>query len=116
MAVAMGVLVLAACGGYAGSRQVVTGLLVRVGGPATLNSVPPPVRLPGEVTARGAGGQEFRVAVGSDGRFRLSLPSGTYRLTGQSPRAAGGTCRAARAIQVGPRQPVRNVWVVCSIS
>jgi hypothetical protein len=54
------------------------GTLVRTGGPAP----GPPVPLPGRVVAIGSAGARFTTGVGTNGRFRLSLLPGKYRLTG----------------------------------
>jgi hypothetical protein len=55
-----------------------------------------------------------------NGRFRLSLPFGTYRMTGHSPQVWVGNaqelCLAARKVHLTGREPVRNIQVVCSIS
>jgi hypothetical protein len=64
-----------------GSHQSVTGLLVRVGGPAPGSSVP----LSGTVVARNAADGQFTTTTGKNGRFQLSSPPGLYRLTGHSP-------------------------------
>lgn len=107
--------ILVGCCGQSGSDQTVTGLLVRVGGP------PPgsPVPLPGTVVARNTAGGQFTTTTGNNGRFQLSLPQGTYRLTGQSPQVMGDSqqelCRAARTVHVTMRRPLHNIWVICSI-
>jgi hypothetical protein len=59
-----------------------TGELLRVGGP------PPgsPIHLPGRVTLTDVvSGATFHGSAGSDGRFSVTVPAGTYRVTGQSP-------------------------------
>jgi hypothetical protein len=98
----------------------VTGILIRVGGPATLSHPQNLLPLPGEVAARSAAGKQFTAATGTNGRFRLSLPPGTYRLTGHSPQVMvnnqQGLCIARRAVRVTRRKPLHNIWVVCSIS
>jgi hypothetical protein len=118
--VAASVSILAGCGGQPADGQPVTGTLVRVGGPATLSGSPPPLPLPGTVVARNAAGQPFTATAGNDGRLELSLPPGRYRLTGHSPQVWVNNqqmlCSAQNAIDVTKRRPVRNVWVVCSIS
>jgi hypothetical protein len=107
--------ILAGCSGQSGPHQTVTGLLVRVGGPAPGAPVP----LPGTVVARTAAGAQFAATTGKDGRFQLSLPPGTYRLTGHSPQVMGDgqqtLCRAARAVRVTRHKPVPHIWVVCSV-
>jgi hypothetical protein len=103
------------CSGQSGSQQTVTGLLVRVGGPAPGSPVP----LPGTVVARNAAGEQFTTTTSKDGRFQLSLPPGTYRLTGHSPQVMGDgqqlLCRAERTVHVTRHKPVHNIWVICSI-
>lgn len=111
--------ILAGCGGQPGYGQTVTGMLVRVGGPAGPKGPPPPVPLPGTVVARNAAGQQFTATTGKDGRFQLSLPPGTYRLTGQSPQVMVNgkqmLCAADRAIHLMKHRPLRNISVICSI-
>ena len=101
--------------GQAGPYQTVTGLLIRVGGPHPGSPVP----LPGTVVARSAAGEQFTTTAGEDGRFQLSLPPGSYELTGYSPEVLGdgqqALCRAERAVHVTRDKPVHGVWVICSI-
>lgn len=113
MAIAAAVL-MAGCGDPATAHQIVTGQLVRVGGPAPGLPVP----LPGQVEARDANGNVFSATVGHDGRFHLSLPPGTYRITGHSPRIQDGKaqCAAAKPVHVTKASAVAGVQVVCSIS
>jgi outer membrane protein assembly factor BamB len=93
----------------------VAGTLVRIGGPAPGSPVP----LPGRVVAIGSAGARFTTAVGTNGRFRLSLLPGTYRLTGYSPlvRANGAqmSCAALHPVHVTADKTRRDVDVVCSI-
>ena len=107
--------ILVGCSSQSDSHQAVTGLLVRVGGPAPGSPVP----LPGTVVAQNATGEQFTTTTGKDGRFQLSLPPGTYRLTGHSPQVMGdgqqALCRAERPVHVTKAKLVRNTWVVCSI-
>jgi hypothetical protein len=118
--VVAGVLILAGCSGQPADEQTVTGMLVRVGGPPSLSGPPPALPLPGTVVARNGAGLQFTATVGNDGRFELSLPPGRYRLTGHSPQVWVNNrqmlCSAQDAIQVTKRRPLRNIWVVCSIS
>ncbi len=116
VAAVAGLPVLAGCGGQAGPRLAVTGILIRVGGPAGLSGPPSPLPLPGEVVARSTAGTQFTAVAGKDGRFRLSLPPGTYRLTGHSPQVAGELCTATRAVRVVMGRPLHTVQVICSIS
>jgi len=110
-------LVLAGCSGHATAAPgTVTGALIRVGGPAPGAAVP----LPGQVIATNSAGVQFPAAVPRSGRYRLSLPPGTYRLTGYSPLVyANGSklpCVATRAIHLAAGQTVPGVDVICSIS
>jgi hypothetical protein len=114
-AAAISILILSSCSGQSGPHQTVTGVLVRVGGPATLAAPPRPVPLPGEVVARNAMGRHFTVTIGKNGRFELSLPAGTYQLTGHSPQVSGETCRTPGPLQVTTLRPLHNIRVVCSI-
>jgi hypothetical protein len=109
----VGLAVLAGCGGSLGYHRTVPGRFVRVGGP------PPgsPVPLPGTITARAATGETFTATAGQDGRFKLSLPSGSYRVTGRSPLIQSGrmTCAATAKLHLSRGQPARPVTVICSI-
>jgi hypothetical protein len=109
----VGIAVLAGCGGNPGYHQTVPGKFVRVGGPAPGSPFP----LPGTITARAATGQMFTAKVARDGRFKLSLPPGTYRVTGRSPLMQSGhmTCAAAHGLHVSRGQPAGRVTVACSI-
>jgi hypothetical protein len=113
-AAALSISILSSCSRPSSPHQTVTGMLVRVGGIATLETAQP-LPLLGEVVARNAAGQLFTAATGTNGRFELSLPLGAYRLTGHSPPVSGETCRATRSVRVTIRKPLHNIWVVCSI-
>jgi hypothetical protein len=91
----------------------VTGTLLRVGGPAP--GAPAP--LTGTVTAADGAGGHFTATAGRDGRFRLSLPPGTYRLTGHSPLidSGAGLCTASRPAYVTRGKPVPPVRVICPV-
>ena len=110
------VIVLAACGssGPAASDPVLAGQLIRVGGPAPGAPVP----LGGQIDARDNAGHEYTVSVGPDGRFRLRLPPGTYRLTGHSPQIQDGKalCTATKPVSVTGNGPLNSVKVICQIS
>jgi hypothetical protein len=110
----MAIVLLAGCGGHPGYHQTVQGAFVRVGGPAPGSPFP----LPGTITARAATGETFTASAGRDGRFTLSLPPGSYRVTGHSPLMQSGqmTCAATAELHVVRRQPARSVTVICSIS
>jgi hypothetical protein len=111
---AAGLAVLAGCTGSPASERTVTGTFVRVGGP------PPgaPFPLPGTITARSATGAMFTATTGSSGRFKLSLPPGTYHVTGRSPLMQSGqmVCFATKELRVSANAPAGSVTVVCSIS
>jgi hypothetical protein len=119
VSLAASILILAACSGQAGPHQTVTGLLIRVGGPVTLSHPQNQVPLPGTVVARNASGGQFTTTTGNNGRFQLSLPPGTYRLTGHSAQVMVNNqqelCIATRTVRVTRRKPLHNIWVVCSI-
>jgi hypothetical protein len=110
---ALGIAVLAGCGGSTGYQQNVTGRFVRVGGPAPGSPVP----LPGTITARAATGQTFTATAGTNGRFKLSLPPGTYRVTGRSPLMQSGQmiCDATARLRIARGKAAAPVTVVCSI-
>ena len=114
-AAVVSVSILTGCSAEPGPHQTVTGLLVRVGGPAPGSPVP----LPGTVVARNAAGGQFTTTTGNNGRFQLSLPPGTYRLTGHTPEVMGdgqqGLCLAPHAIHVTMRTPLQNIWIICSV-
>ena len=86
----------------------ITGHLYQVGGPAP--GAPTPV--PGTVYVSGEGS----VAVGSDGRFSIAVPAGTYTLSGSSPliedNAPGCGSRKAVTVEVGV---VAKMDVICDI-
>ena len=111
--------ILTGCSDQPGPRQTVTGLLIRVGGPATLSHQQNRAPLAGTVDARNATGAQFTTTTGNNGRFQLSLPPGTYRLTGHSPQvivfSQQELCLAARAVHVTRYRPLHDIWVVCSI-
>jgi hypothetical protein len=94
------------------ARGVVEGQFIRVGGPAPGAAV----ALPGQVVAISTGAR-LTVDVGSSGRFRLSLPVGTYRLVGYSPLIQSGKaqCSAVRHVRVTAGGTTRHVEVICSI-
>jgi hypothetical protein len=111
--------ILIGCGGQAGPRQNVTGLLIRVGGPMTLSHQQNRLPLPGTVVAQNVTDGQFTATSGNNGWFQLSLPPGTYRLTGHSPQVIVDgqqeLCSAGGTVRVNSRRPVHNIWVVCSI-
>ena len=109
----VGITVLVGCGGGPGGQQGVPGTFVRVGGPAPGSPVP----LPGTVTARTATGQTFTATADRNGRFTLSLPPGSYQVTGRSPLIESGqaTCAATAELRVTRGKPAVPVTVVCSI-
>jgi hypothetical protein len=109
---ALTIAILAGCSA-GGFQQNVTGRFVRVGGPAPGSPFP----LPGTITARAATGQTFTATAGDDGRFRLSLPPGMYRVTARSPLMQSGqmTCAATATLRVTRGESTGHVTVVCSI-
>ena len=103
------------CDSQAG-HGIIAGRFVRVGGP------PPgsPVPLPGQIVATGGGGSRYTTTAGSNGRYSLSLPPGTYRLTGYSPQVHAGSsevkCSAEHAVRVSAHGRTAGIEVICSIS
>ena len=95
------------------TQHTVTGTFVRVGGPAPGSLVP----LPGTITARAATGQTFTAKARSNGRFTLSLPPGTYRVSGRSPLIQSGqmVCSATALLRVSRDMPAGRVTVVCLV-
>ncbi|MGN6796021.1 MAG: hypothetical protein ACTHJW_26850 [Streptosporangiaceae bacterium] len=90
-----------------------TGALVRVGGPAP--GLPAP--LPGRIEAVDSNGNEVIVSAGRNGRFKLELAPGTYKLTGNSPLIQQGKmiCSAAKPVHVTRTARIAKVLVICSI-
>ena len=109
--------VLAGCAGGSvatdATRGTVTGVLLGEGGPPGAH----PATLPGTVVAASQTGQRFTAAAGGQGRFRLLLPPGTYRLTGHSPQIDNGMllCLGAGVVHVTSRITRSGVTVICSI-
>lgn len=100
----------------------VTGTLVRVGGPVRLGTTDPAasrVPLPGRVVAVGTDGSRYTAAVDQSGHYTISLPPGTYQLTGHSPLVRSDDvemqCRAAHAVQVTAGTTTTGIDVICSI-
>ncbi|MGN6677188.1 MAG: hypothetical protein ACTHKL_05335, partial [Streptosporangiaceae bacterium] len=94
----------------------VTGLLV-FGGPGAAAKAPQPV--PGTVTAVDKSGNQSQEEAGDSGRFKMSLPAGTYQFAGRSPKVTlNGNpvgCGALNSVTVIPRQTTRNVEVICAL-
>jgi hypothetical protein len=112
------VLILAGCG-QSEPHQTVTGLLIRVGGPLGPSRQQNRLPLPGTVVAQNVTGGQFTATTGNNGRFQLSLPTGSYRLTGHSSQVMVDgqqeLCSAGDTVHVTRRRPVHDIWVVCSI-
>jgi hypothetical protein len=94
-------------------QQAVPGTFMREGGPAPGSPVP----LPGTITAHGVTGQTFTATAGPNGRFTLSLPPGSYDVTGRSPLMQSGqaACPAAAELRVTRGKPASPVTVVCIV-
>ncbi len=110
---------LAACSGQgttAVNAGVLSGSLLRVGGPSPGAAVP----LAGQVVATSATGTRFTVTVGGNGRYRLALSPGTYDVTGHSPmvyvNGAEMLCEAARPVHITTGRTASGVDVICSVS
>lgn len=84
--------------GADGSRGTIKGRLLAAG----MSTTP----LPGKVTA--SPGDLPPIVVADDGAFVMTLPPGTYTLTGRSPRYNDGRveCRAASPVHVVANQTV----------
>ena len=119
-AAAASISILTGCSGQPDARQTMTGLLIRVGGPVTVSHPQNRLALPGTVVAQNAAGEQFTTTTSKNGRFQLSLSPGTYRLTGHSPQVMVDNyqemCFAALTVHVTMREPLHNIWIVCSIS
>ena len=104
----------AGCSSDTAVHRIVTGRLVRVGGPAPGSPVP----LSGTIEARNRAGDVVAARVGRNGRFRLELAPGTYSLTGRSPLMEDGkmVCAAAKPVDVTRAGPTPRVPVICEIS
>jgi len=93
-----------------------SGLLLRVGGPVSRpDAQPSPLPLTGHVVATGRAGS-FTATMGTDGRYTLQLPPGSYAVTGTSPQINGGnsTCPANRKVSVGRHQKL-SADVYCGV-
>ncbi|MHB1431538.1 MAG: carboxypeptidase-like regulatory domain-containing protein [Streptosporangiaceae bacterium] len=106
--------VISGCGTGSGRHGQVIGHLLAVGGPAPGQDRP----LPGRVVATTAAGQRVTVTVGPAGRYTISLPPGTYTLTGYSPHVRSGhgemRCTAMHPVTVrASHRALRNV--ICPI-
>lgn len=91
----------------------IDGRLIASGGPPGQ----PDRGLTGTVTiTNGATGKQRSVPVGVDGKYSVTLPSGTYDVDGRSPQyvinGAEGVCRAGRSIDL-TTQTTAHVDVVC---
>jgi hypothetical protein len=119
MVLIAGIVVLAGCASSASSasspayQQAVSGTFMRVGGPAPGSPVP----LSGTITARADTGQTFTASAGQNGSFTLSLPPGSYHVTGRSPLIQSGqsACPATAELRVIRGKSAAPVSVVCSV-
>jgi hypothetical protein len=96
--------------GPSGPTGTLTGTLQAVGGPPGGG----PRALSGQVTLHGSGGHITGITVGTNGRFSVPVPVGTYTVSGQSPNYEGGTvaCRASGPVVV-TKGVTRSVEVDC---
>jgi hypothetical protein len=82
-------------------------------------AAPTPVPLPGRVVAESTDGSRYTALVDGNGHYTISLPPGTYQVTGYSPlvRSDGGEmqCRALHAVQVTAGTTTTGIDVICSI-
>ncbi len=112
--------VIAGSAGCAGATPgTVTGIFVRIGGPAPVGPSGDGVPLPGNVVAAGTTGKRFTARTGKSGRYTMTLPPGTYHLTGHSPEVGSNghqmRCFAEHPVQVKAGRSIRGVKVICSI-
>jgi hypothetical protein len=91
----------AACSGQGPADGTVAGHLYGVGGPASAAAPPSPRPWPGTVTLTGPGVHRD-VPVGASGTFSVTVPPGTYTVTGHSPLYGSGAyaCQAAGPVTV----------------
>jgi hypothetical protein len=113
---AAGVVVVASCGGSGPAQGSISGHLYMIGGPLPLSGAtrsPEPVT--GQVVAAGPAGTHS-AAVGSDGRYTMHLPPGTYVVRGTSPNFNSGnsSCRGEDKVTV-IRDQSRTVDVYCPV-
>ena len=108
-------LLLGACEGAANRSDVgsstLSGQLLAVGGPAQGTNR----ALPGTVIATNTDTHEHHsVSVGSDGRYSLHLPQGTYTIAGRSPSYGDDAylCAAQQPIRITAAAPV-HADVIC---
>jgi hypothetical protein len=107
--------ILAACSSQQHAPHgTIAGALLGVGGPA-----PGTYPLPGHVVATSSSGTRYTVATGVKGRYNLSLPPGTYRLTGHSPRlrshGAERLCAAMHPVHVAAGRTTSGTYVTCMV-
>ena len=81
---------------------------------------PGPVRpVPGQVVAVNSAGTQSQVSAGKDGRFSMSLPPGSYQLSGSSPAVVlDGSpvqCGADRPVRIRAHRTTRGIKVFCSL-
>jgi hypothetical protein len=80
-----------------------------------------PMGVPGRVVLTPMeGGQPQTTRTSTDGSFSVSLPAGTYAVTGYSPKVTVNGkkqhCEASRTVTVKVRGVVRGVSVICTTS
>ena len=82
-------------------------------------AAPTPVPLPGRVVAESPDGSRNTATADKSGHYTISLPPGTYQLTGYSPLARGDgvemQCRATNAVQVTAGTTTTGIDVICSV-
>ncbi len=78
---------------------------------------PTPEPIPGHVVAESADGSRHTAPVDRNGHYTISLPPGTYQLTGYSPLMGGGQmqCRATHEVQVSAGTTTTDIDVICSM-
>jgi hypothetical protein len=91
----------------------VTGRFVEMGGPYPGLSIP----LSGHVVFSSARGANYSTSSDAHGQWALSVPPGTYAVTGFSPKWDDGRapCRAGNRVRVRAGAVVNRVEIVCPV-
>ena len=113
--ISVSVMLAANCGGAPG-KGTLSGHLFIAGGPLPLGSTTrPPQPVSGHVVARSHAGA-YTATAGSDGRYTMRIPPGTYVVTGTSPNYndSHSPCPADKPITVLLDQ-ARNADVYCQV-
>ena len=95
-----------------GPEVTVTGVLRMPGGPVGAQQT----GISGVIVFRSPGGREIKTTAGIDGKFSISVPPGTYTVTGTSPQYGDGrgSCRATDPVTVSA-SGLADVVVACQV-